>query len=116
MTKKKKKFSQRELEYFTKGDPLYPDDKAKLKKLYEEKEEYLRSIGATDEQIEEGDDLCPEEFWFNACDIVADLAQELLDEREKKYDKLMGPIEDIERELKYLKKAVKSNFKQNGED
>ena len=108
--KKMAKFSKKELEYFTKGDPLYPDDKGIVASLYAEKEKYLRSIGATDEDIEEGDDLCPGEFWFHACDIVALLAEELLDEREKKYDKLMEPIEDIERELKYLKKAVKSNL------
>ena len=104
------KFSKKELEYFSQGDPLYPDDKDKVKFLYAEKEKYLRSIGATDKDIEEGDDLCPEEFWWYACDIVALLAQELLDEREKKYDKLIDHIEDIERELKYLKKAVKSNL------
>ena len=111
MTKKKKKFSQRELEYFTKGDPLYPDDKAKLKRLYKEKEDYLRFIGANDRDIEEGDDLCPEEFWFNACDIVADLAQELLDERERKYDHWMAFIESIEGEIKQLKRELKRELK-----
>ena len=104
------KFSKKELEYFSQGNPLYPDSKDIVNSLYAQKEKYLRSIGATDEDIEEGDDLCPEEFWWHACNIVAALAQNLLDEREKKYDKLIGPIEDIERELKYLKKAVKSNL------
>ena len=104
------KFSKKELEYFTQGDPLYPDDKDIVTSLYAKKEEYLRSIGATDEDIEEGDDLCPEEFWWHACDIVALLAEELLEEREKKYDKLIGHIEDIERELKYLKETIKSNL------
>lgn len=108
--KKMAKFSKKELEYFSQGDPLYPDDKNKVNSLYAEKEKYLRFIGATDKDIEEGDDLCPEEFWWYACDIVALLAKELLEERAKKYDKLMRPIEDIERELKYLKKAVKSNL------
>jgi hypothetical protein len=105
--KKKKKFSQKELEYFTNGDPLYPDDKSKVKRLYKEKDEYLRSLGATDEDIEIGNDLCPEEFWFNACDIVADLAQELLDERERKYDHWMAFIESIEGEIKQLKRELK---------
>jgi hypothetical protein len=104
--KKKKKFSKKELQYFTKGYPLYPDDKAKLNRLYKEKEQYLKSLGATDEEIEQGDDLCPEEFWFNACDIVADLAQELLDERERKYDHWMVFIEGIEGEIKQLKKEL----------
>ena len=104
------KFSKKELEYFSQGDPLYPDGKGIVASLYAKKEKYLRSLGATDEDIEEVDDLCPEEFWWHACNIVAALAQNLLDEREKKYDKLMEPIEDIERELKYLKKAVKSNL------
>lgn len=111
MSKNKKSFSKKELEYFTKGDPLYPDDKDIITSLYAKKEEYLRSIGATDGDIEEGDDLCPEEFWFNACDIVADLAQALLDERENKFDALIAPLEDVERELKVLKKAIKSKFK-----
>ena len=105
--KKKKKFSQKELEYFTYGNPLYPDDKAKVKRLYKEKDEYLKSIGATDKDIEIGNDLCPEEFWFNACDIVADLAQELLDERERKYDHWMAFIESIEGEIKQLKRELK---------
>ncbi len=105
------KFTKKELEYFSQGDPLYPDDKDIVTSLYAKKEEYLRSIGATDRDIEEGDDLCPEEFWWHACDIVAALAQELLEQRERKYDKLMEPIVDIERELKYLKKAIKSNLK-----
>ena len=105
--KKEEKFSQKELKYFTNRDPLYPSDKAKVKKLYKEKDEYLRSIGATDKQIEEGGDLCPEEFWFNACDIVADLAKELLDERERKYDHWMAFIESIEGENKQLKRELK---------
>ena len=105
--KKKKKFSQKELEYFTYGNPLYLDDKIKEARLRKEKEDYLRSLGATDEQIEEGDGLCPEEFWFNACDIVADLAQELLDERERKYDHRIAFIEGIEGEIKQLKRELK---------
>jgi hypothetical protein len=107
MRKNKKSFSKKELEYFTKGDPLYPDDKDIITSLYAKKEEYLRSIGATDGDIEEGDDLCPEEFWFNACDIVADLAQELLEEREKKYDRWLSFIEGIEGEIKHLKRELK---------
>jgi hypothetical protein len=107
MGKNKKSFSKKELEYFTKGDPLYPDDKDIITSLYAKKEEYLRSIGATDGDIEEGDDLCPEEFWFNACDIVADLAQELLEEREKKYDRWLSFIEGIEGEIKHLKRELK---------
>ena len=103
---KRKKFTKKELEYFTLGNPLYPD-KAKKNKVQKEKEKYLRSLGATDEQIEEGDDLCPEEFWFYACDIVADLAQELLDEKERKYDHWMVFIESIEGEIKQLKREVK---------
>ena len=72
-----KKFSKKELEYFTMSNPLYPN-KAKKNKVEKEKDKYLRSLGATDEQIEDGDDLCPEEFWFYACDIVAKLAQEIV--------------------------------------
>jgi hypothetical protein len=103
----KKKFSKKELEYFTKGDPLYPDDDSKVKRLYEEKEKYLRFLGATDENIEQGDDLVPEEFWWHACDLVAGLAQELIDEREKKYNHWMDFVESIEAEIKQLKKLNK---------
>ena len=101
------KFSKEELEYFTNGDPLYPDDKDIITSLYAKKEEYLRSIGATDGDIEEGDDLCPEEFWWHACDIVAALAQELLDERERKYAHWMEFVKSIEGEVKTLKKELK---------
>jgi|688.fasta_scaffold1285659_1 hypothetical protein len=100
------KFSKEELEYFTNGDPLYPDDKDIITSLYAKKEEYLRSIGATDKDIEEGDDLCPEEFWWHACDIVAALAQELLDERERKYDHWIEFVKSIEGEVKTLKKEL----------
>jgi len=103
----KKKFSKKELEYFTNGDPLYPDNEKVLKDLYAKKEEYLRFIGATDGDIEEGDDLCPEEFWWHACDIVAALAQELLDERERKYDHWMEFVKNIEDEVKTLKRELK---------
>ena len=104
-----KKFSIKELTYLANdSDLLYPDNHMELR---ESKEKYLRSIGATDKDIEEGDDLCPEEFWWHANDLVIELAQALLDELEKKYDNLIDPIEDIERELKQLKKIVESNFK-----
>ena len=102
------KFSKKELEYFTKGDPLYPDNEKVLKDLYAKKEKYLRFIGATDGDIEEGDDLCPEEFWWHACDIVAALAQELLDERERKYDHWMEFVKSIESEVKTLKRELKN--------
>jgi len=101
----KKKYSKKELEYLTLGNPLYPN-KAKRNKVWKEKEKYLRSLGATDKDIEEGDDLCPEEFWFYACDVVADLAQELLDERERKYDFWWDFIENIQLELNQLAKEV----------
>ena len=103
---KRKKFTKKELEYLTMGNPLYPN-KVKKNKVEKEKEEYLRSLGATDEQIEDGDDLCPEEFWFHACDIIADLAQELLDERERKYDHWFTFIENIDYELIQLAREVK---------
>ena len=102
------KFSKKELEYFSQGDPLYPDGKGIVASLYAKKEKYLRSIGATDEDIEEGDDLCPEEFWWHACNIVAALAQNLLDERERKYDHWMEFVKSIESEVKTLKKELKN--------
>jgi hypothetical protein len=102
----KKKFSKKELEYFTLGNPLYPS-KAKTNKVLKEKEEYLRSLGATDEQIKEGDYLCPEEFWFYACDVIADLAQEILDLKEQKFDCWAEFIEDIEHSLDQLAREVK---------
>jgi hypothetical protein len=100
-----KKFTKKELEYFAMGYPLYPN-KAKKNKVEKEKEKYLRSLGATNEDIEDGDDLCPEEFWFHACDIVARLAQELLDLKEQKFDCWSEFIEDIERSLDQLAKEV----------
>jgi chromosome segregation ATPase len=105
-----KEFSKKQLEQLAKaGDLLiFPKN---AKELYKEKEEYLRSIGATDEDINTGCELCPEPFWWEACELVEKLAQELLDEREKKFDALMAPLEDVERELKVLKKAIKSKFK-----
>ena len=100
-----KKFSKKELEYFTTGNPLYPS-KAEKNKVEKEKEKYLRSLGATDEDINDGDDLCPEEFWFHACDIVAELAQEILDLKEQKFDCWAEFIEDIERSLDQLAREV----------
>ena len=104
-----KKFSKKQLEYLANdSDLLYPKN---AKKFLKEKEAYLRSIGATDKDIENGDNLCPEEFWWHAQDLVVNLAQALLDEKEKKFDALMAPLEDVERELKVLKKAIESEFK-----
>lgn len=105
-----KGFSKKQLEQLAKAGGLliFPKN---AKKLYKEKEEYLRSIGATDEDIDTGCDLCPESFWWEACELVEKLAQELLDEREKKFDDLMAPLEDVERELKVLKKTINSKFK-----
>jgi len=104
-----KKFSIKELTYLANdSDLIYPDNYIELRK---NKEKYLRSIGATDKDIEDGDDLCPEEFWWHVNDLVVNLAQALLNELEKKYDSLIDPIEDVERELKQLKKVIKSNFK-----
>ena len=102
----KKKFSKTELEYFTTGNPLYPN-KAIKNKVEKKKDEYLRSLGATDKDIEEGDDLCPEEFWFHACDVIFQLAQELLDEKERKYDHWFAFIEDIKHSLNQLAREVK---------
>lgn len=106
----KKEFSKKELEQLATASDLliFPKN---AKELYKEKEDYLRSIGATDEDINDGCDLCPEPFWWEACELVERLAQALLDEREKKFDVLMAPLEDVERELKILKKAIKSKFK-----
>jgi hypothetical protein len=100
-----KKFTKKELEYFAMGYPLYPN-KVKKNKVEKEKEKYLRSLGATDEDINDGDDLCPEEFWFYACDVVAKLAQEILDLKEQKFDCWAGFIEDIEHSLDQLAKEV----------
>lgn len=100
-----KKFTKKELEYFTMGYPLYPN-KAKKNKVEKEKEKYLRSLGATDEDINDGDDLCPEEFWFYACDVVAKLAQEILDLKGAKFDCWAEFIEDIERSLDQLAREV----------
>jgi hypothetical protein len=100
-----KKFSKKELEYFTTGNPLYPN-KAEKKKVEKEKEKYLRSLGATDKDINDGDNLCPEEFWFYTCDVVARLAQELLDLKEQRFDCWSEFIEDIERSLDQLAKEV----------
>jgi hypothetical protein len=106
----KKEFSKRQLEKLAEADDqlIFPKN---VGELFKKKKDYLISIGATEEDLNEGDDLCPVEFFWEACDMVARLAQELLDEREKKFDALIAPLEDVERELKVLKKAIKSKFK-----
>ena len=106
----KKSFNKKELEILAEADDqlIYPKN---VGELFKQKKDYLISIGATEEDLNEGDDLCPVEFFWEACEMVARLAQELLDEREKKFDTLIAPIEDAERELKVLKKALKSKFK-----
>jgi hypothetical protein len=103
-----REFSLEELRNLAKCDLIHPDNVGDLEA---DKEEYLRKIGATDEDINIGDDLCPEEFWWYTSDLAIELARALLYERERKYDKLLDPIADIERELKQLKKAIKSNLK-----
>jgi hypothetical protein len=99
----KHKFTTKRLEQLANCDLVFPDNHDKF---YEYQEKYLRSIGATDDDIDQGHDLCPDVFWYYASDLVIELAQELLDERERKHDSLIESIEDIERELKNLKRRI----------
>jgi hypothetical protein len=110
----KHKFSIKELELLVMyGGLIYPEDKNDpdyTKKLQTEQDEYLKSVGATDEDLD-FNPLVHEEFWFYASELVIKLAEELLDERQRKYDSLIEPIEYLETELKNLKRKIKSNFK-----
>lgn len=101
------KFTDEELQYLTSGDPLYPSDNETVSRLFREKELYLRSIGATEYDILTGCNLIPEEFWWYACDVVASLANELLEERSKKYNHLMSYINDLERDINQLRNEIK---------
>lgn len=110
----KHKFSIKELESLVLyGDLIYPEDKNDpdyTKKLQQQQDEYLKSVGATDEDLD-FNPLVHEEFWFYASDLVIKLAEELLEERQRKYDSLIEPIEYLESELKNLKRKIKKNFK-----
>ena len=110
----KHKFSIKELESLVLyGNLIYPEDKNDpdyTKKLQQQQDEYLKSVGATDEDLD-FNPLVHEEFWFYASELVIKLAEELLEEKEKKYDSLIDPIEDMERELKFLKRKIKKNLK-----
>lgn len=97
-----KKISKKQLEHLANTDLIFPDN---AKKLIKEKEDFYKSIGVTEEQLDY-DDSCPEEFWWYASDLAIQLANELLEEREKKYNDLIEPIDDIIRELKNLKKKI----------
>ena len=102
-----KKISKKQLQYLANTDLIFPDN---TKELIKEKEDFYKSIGVTEEQLVY-DDLCPEGFWWYASDLAIELANELLEEREKKYDSLIEPIDDMIRELQFLKKKIKNNFK-----
>lgn len=102
-----KKISKKQLEHLANTDLIFPDNKDEL---YKEKEDFYKSIGVTEEQLDY-DDLCPEGFWWYASDLAIELANELLEEREKKYNDLIEPIDDMIRELQFLKRKIKNNFK-----
>lgn len=101
-----KKISKKQLQYLANTDLIFPDN---TKELIKEKEDFYKSIGVTEEQLVY-DDLCPEGFWWYASDLAIELANELLEEREKKYNDLIEPIDDMIRELKNLKKKINQKF------
>jgi hypothetical protein len=65
MGKNKKSFSKKELEYFTKGDPLYPDNKDIITSLYAKKEVYLNQNKMKAKLIKRDSDYFLEvEYWY----------------------------------------------------
>jgi chaperone required for assembly of F1-ATPase len=102
-----KKISNKTLKYLANDGLVYPDNKDEL---YKEQEDLYKQLGLTEEQLDQIN-LCPDEFWYYTNDLVFQLANELLEEREKKYDSLIEPIDDMIRELQFLKKKIKNNFK-----
>lgn len=101
-----KEYTDKDLQNIVNGELVFPD---KHRELYAEEKRIFKKLGATNEVIDNGIDLCHIEFWYAASELAASLAQTLLDERIDKDHKLEAFIKNIQYELDTLKMMYDQN-------
>ena len=104
----KKRYSNKKLEELINSELIWPRKSSVYRKLLNDS---LISNGYDPSKLEEPgstSDLIHEELWWDVCEIVNDLAQMVLDEREKREEF----IKSIRQELKHsLSQLTLKNFK-----
>ena len=98
-----KEFSDKDLENIIGAELFYPDNIEKRLEAMKYKDDFLKSLSATEDQIEDCD-LCPEEYWYAACDLAVQLAKALLYERHDRDKAEWSSLKTIRYELEQLEK------------
>jgi hypothetical protein len=108
-----KTYSDAELYDLIRATLIYPDD---YKETAKELDDFFISKGFKKnkhDNFEEGmlDHVVPMEYWYEACSVAVDLANQILDLKLLKFDDLASSLEDIELEIKTLKNKLKQKIK-----
>lgn len=103
-----RKFTDEELYNITQTDLVYPDNYKELRKNLHD---YFIKLGVEVDDHgflldDQANNVVPEEYWFEACDLVIHLAYALLRERDDAFNDLNSEIDDIERSVKQLKRIL----------
>lgn len=103
-----RKFTNEELEHIVETNLVYPDN---YKELSENLKDYFIKLGVKIDEHgffsdDQANNVVPEEYWFEACDLVIHLAYALLRERDDDFNDLNSEIDDIERSVKQLKRIL----------
>jgi hypothetical protein len=108
----KKKYSDAELYNLIRAELIYPKDHRKIAK---EVDDFFISKGFSKGKYgfeeEMLDNVVPIEYWYEACEVAVELADKIIDLKLLKFDDLSGSLDDIEKEIKYLKKKLKQKIK-----
>lgn len=79
-----KEYTTEELERLVDLDLFYPDEKTDYHKMQRDELETLRTVDNWDTYLKDtGCDLVHEQLWWDCCEVINELAQLVLDEREK---------------------------------
>ncbi len=81
-----KKYSNKELQQLINWEVIYPKKSTYYRKRLKESIEAKGGDFSKYEDPEGESDLCHDELWYDVCDMVVELAQLLLDEREKRVE------------------------------
>ena len=96
-------FSDKDLENIIRAELFYPDDTEKRLEAMKYKNDFLKSLSATEDQIDDCD-LCPETYWYAACELAVQLAETLLHERHDRDNAEWDSLKTIRYELEQLEK------------
>ena len=105
-----RKFTDKELHTIVETNMVYPDN---YKELSKNLNDYFIKLGVKIDEHglfsdDQANNVVPEEYWFEACDLVLHLAYALLRERGDDFHDLKNEVNDIERSLEEIKKKLNS--------